>query len=344
LATTPNPAFKRRGTVITTQPVSGVEAPPQQHSPFKIHTRLLMIEKFLDYLKYNRNYSDETIRSYALDLRQFSDFLGKAEKEEKEKLLLTATQLTLRAFVTSLFKQNYGKSTIRRKISTLKSFYKYLVRNSYIDDNPADILIVPKKEKKLPKVLTVDGMFRLLDSVEEEEPKGKFHLAMLELMYSCGLRVSEVRSANIHELDSKKGFIRITGKGNKERMIPVGKKAIKAVQAYLQTEEFAQARSKSDEKPLPLFINAKGKRVSVKYIHSLVKKQSMLSANGTEFSPHSIRHSFATHLLNGGADLRSIQEMLGHSSLSTTQQYTHLNVGKLMEVYDNNHPFNKKKK
>ncbi|MBF0274483.1 MAG: tyrosine recombinase [Nitrospinae bacterium] len=297
-----------------------------------------MIKKFLDHLRFNRNYSEETIRSYSTDLKQLEKFI----KEKSISCFTKADAQNLREFTAFLFKQKYGKTTIRRKISTLKSFYKYLVRNAYISNNPTDTLLIPKKEKKLPNTYTVDGVFRLLDSIDTQTFKGKLHKALLELMYSCGLRVSEVSNAEINGFDFNKGYLRIIGKGNKERMIPVGEKSIQAIRDYLEAPEYLQVRSKVKSRPIPLFINEAGRKVNTKYIYNLVKKQSMLSGNGLELSPHSVRHSFATHLLNNGADLRSIQEMLGHSSLSTTQQYTHLNVNKLMDVYDKAHPFSKK--
>lgn len=261
-------------------------------------------------------------------------YLNPAGGVEIEKV----DRMAIRKYMSFLHRKN-KKSSIARKISTLRSFFKYLIREQVIPSNPAKSVSSPKVEKTLPTTLTVDEAFRLMDSPknipkassEASKQNSVRDRAILELLYSSGLRVSELVGLNLNQLDSDLGIVRVMGKGRKERIVPVGVKAIDALKAYL--EERGE-RTRDD----PVFVNSSGARLTARTVGRLIKKYTRHSGIFRKVSPHSLRHTFATHLLDAGADIREIQEMLGHSSLSTTQRYTHVSMGKLMEVYDKAHP------
>jgi integrase/recombinase XerC len=261
-------------------------------------------------------------------------YLNSAGRVEIEKV----DRMAIRKYMSFLHRKN-KKSSIARKISTLRSFFKYLIREQVISSNPAKSVSSPKVEKTLPTTLTVDEAFRLMESPEGNAEKSSEasrqnsvrDRAILELLYSSGLRVSELVGLNLNQLDSDLGIVRVMGKGRKERIVPVGVKAIDALRVYLE----ARAGRTGED---PLFINLAGGRLTARTVGRLIKKYTRHSGIFRKVSPHSLRHTFATHLLDAGADIREIQEMLGHSSLSTTQRYTHVSMGKLMEVYDKAHP------
>ena len=309
-----------------------------------------LLSSYIDYLQNYRNYSEQTLRNYRNDILQFQHFLqtGLLERAEGCKTTLNeavqATPLDLRSFLANLFKQGYAKTTVRRKASSLSSFFSYLVRTHQRNDNPTDTLVLPKLDKHLPAVFSVDGAERLMNAVEGEGYKAKLERAVLELLYGCGLRVSELCGLDKESVREEEGILRVVGKGRKERIVPLGAKAVSALHEYLNDAGYSERLQKSLEKETPLFFSMRGKRLGSRSAFAIVKRFSISSGNGSEFSPHSLRHSFATHLLSSGADLRSIQEMMGHASLSTTQRYTHLDVGYLMKVYDSSHPFGKRKK
>jgi len=300
-----------------------------------------LIHQFIHYLSVEKNASPHTCRCYRRDLEGFQDFLknsgmvlGPAGKVEIEKV----DRLAIRKYLSFLHRKN-RKSSIARKISTLRSFFKYLVREQVISSNPAKGVSTPKVEKTLPTSLTVDEAFRLMESPKSisrksskgSREKGLRDRAILELLYSSGLRVSELVGLNSSQLDLDLGIVRVMGKGRKERIVPVGGKAIEALGAYLEE----RGGVKGDE---PIFVNSLGGRLTARSVGRLMKRYTRHSGIFRKVSPHSLRHTFATHLLDAGADIREIQEMLGHSSLSTTQRYTHISTGKLMEVYDKAHP------
>ena len=299
------------------------------------------IHQFIHYLSVEKNASPHTCRCYRRDLEGFQDFLknsgmvlSPAGKVEIEK----ADRIDIRKYLSFLHRKN-RKSSIARKISTLRSFYKYLVREQVIPSNPAKSVSTPKIEKTLPTTLTVDEAFRLMESpqtISEKFSKGSMEKglrdrAILELLYSSGLRVSELVGLNSNQLDLDLGIVKVMGKGRKERIVPVGTKATEALGAYLKERRIVE----EDE---PIFVNSLGGRLTARSVGRLMKGYSRRSGIFRKVSPHSLRHTFATHLLDAGADIREIQEMLGHSSLSTTQRYTHISAGKLMEVYDKAHP------
>ena len=299
------------------------------------------IDQFIHYLSIEKNASPHTCRCYRRDLEGFEDFLknsgmdvsstGKVEMEKVDRM-------AIRKYLSFLHRKN-KKSSIARKISTLRSFFKYMVREQVIPSNPAKGVSTPKVEKTLPTTLTVDEAFRLMESPttisekpsEGSKEKGLRDRAILELLYSSGLRVSELVGLNSNQLDLDLGIVRVMGKGRKERIVPVGTKAIKALEAYLEKRGTLEGEE-------PIFVNSVGGRLTARSVGRLMKRYTRHSGIFRKVSPHSLRHTFATHLLDAGADIREIQEMLGHSSLSTTQRYTHVSMGKLMEVYDKAHP------
>ena len=299
------------------------------------------IDQFIHYLSIEKNASPHTCRCYRRDLEGFEDFLknsgmyvsstGKIEMEKVDRM-------AIRKYLSFLHRKN-KKSSIARKISTLRSFFKYMVREQVIPSNPAKGVSTPKVEKTLPTTLTVDEAFRLMESPttisekpsEGSKEKGLRDRAILELLYSSGLRVSELVGLNSNQLDLDLGIVRVMGKGRKERIVPVGVKAIKALEAYLEKRGMLEGEE-------PIFVNFLGGRLTARSVGRLMKRYTRHSGIFGKVSPHSLRHTFATHLLDAGADIREIQEMLGHSSLSTTQRYTHVSMGKLMEVYDKAHP------
>jgi integrase/recombinase XerC len=260
-------------------------------------------------------------------------------------------RLAIRRYLSFLHRKN-KKSSIARKISTLRSFFKYLVREKLATSNPAKSVSTPKVEKPLPTTLTVDEAFRLMetpvgksrndcvgttavpartDTRPRLEKKGLRDRAILELLYSSGIRVGELVGLNLNQLDLDLGIAKVMGKGRKERIVPVGSKAVKALKAYLEKRGTLDGED-------PLFVNSREGRLTARSVGRLIKKYTKRSGIFRRISPHTLRHSFATHLLDAGADIREIQEMLGHASLSTTQRYIHLSLGKLMEVYDKAHP------
>ncbi|MGA2317683.1 MAG: site-specific tyrosine recombinase/integron integrase [Thermodesulfobacteriota bacterium] len=324
-----------------------------------------LIHQFIHYLSVEKNASPHTSRCYRRDLEGFEDFL------KSSGMYLTPTgdveiekvdRIAIRKYLSFLHRKN-KKSSIARKISTLRSFFKYLVREQVIPSNPAKSVSTPKVEKTLPITLSVDEAFRLMESPKSISEKSSSEgsrkkvlrdRAILELLYSSGLRVSELVGLNSNQLDLDLGIVRVMGKGRKERIVPVGGKAIEVLKAYLEERGMlkglwpggrASHRAMRLSEPAagpegdePIFVNSLRGRLTARSVGRLVKKYTRHSGIFRKVSPHSLRHTFATHLLDAGADIREIQEMLGHSSLSTTQRYTHVSMGKLMEVYDKAHP------
>ncbi len=289
------------------------------------------IQQFIHYLSSEKNASPHTCRCYQRDLEEFESFLKKSGtylSPSGDPDMAKVDRIAIRKYLSFLHRRN-KKSSIARKVSALRSFFKYLVREKLVPSNPAKNVSTPKIEKSLPTALTVDEAFRLMESPAE---KSRFRdRAILELLYSSGIRVGELVGLNMNQLDLDLGIVKVMGKGRKERIVPVGMKAVEALKAYL-----TERGDLGDEEPI--FINHRGGRLTARSVGRLVKKYTKRSGIFRKISPHSLRHTFATHLLDAGADIREIQEMLGHVSLSTTQRYTHLSLGKLMEVYDKAHP------
>lgn len=282
------------------------------------------IEQFLNFLKAQRDVSPHTLRAYSRDLREFLRFV---EKEPRR-----IDNLDIRSFLASLHHRKLKKSSISRKLATIRSFFKYLHKEGYVKKNPAKLVASPRVPKNLPRFLTVDEAFSLMEAPRGDTFKATRDRAILELLYSSGIRVSELTSLDIGDLDTKESLMRVKGKGKKERILPIGAKAMEAINNYLP--ERISLRRKSQA----LFLNKRGGRLTERSIRRILVEYSKIVRLKGCPSPHTLRHTFATHLLQGGADLRSIQELLGHSSLSTTQKYTHVDIAHLVEVYDRAHP------
>ena len=284
------------------------------------------INEFTEYLIIDKKYSENTIKSYNNDLKKFNNF----NKKNIEKI----NDNDIKNYIKFLNKENNDTKTISHNISTLRSFYKFLLIEKKVNKNPMEYIELPKTKKSLPKTLSIEEIDKLLD-INLIDAFSYRNKAMLELMYSSGLRVSELVNVNIHDIDTSNCIIRIMGKGSKERIVPLGDYAIKYIEIYIK-----EYREKLIKKEINnyLFLNNHGKKMTRQGFFKILKQIAKEKNIKTEFSPHTLRHSFATHLLNGGADLRSIQEMLGHESISTTQIYTHVSKEKLKENYNNFHP------
>jgi len=305
----------------------------------KVKSFKKLIDSFLDTLVAEKGFSPNTCRAYHHDLTEFHGFVSLEKNREKGVDQIDNVQI--RSYLVYLHKHKNKKSSIARKLSTLRTFFSYLVKHGVILDNPTSNLLTPKQDKTIPAYLPVDDMFRLLDFFQQDSQFGRRNRAMFETMYSTGIRISELSGLNVCDIDFSRHIIRVRGKGNKERLVPVGKKAVTAVQLYRQllVQEKAFCRNKPDlSNNGPLFLNKNGGRLTARSIRRILGKAVQECGLAQPISPHGLRHSFATHMLESGADLRVVQELLGHKSLSTTQKYTHVTIDKLMEIYDKAHP------
>jgi integrase/recombinase XerC len=283
------------------------------------------IEKFIRYLEIEKNYSRHTVLNYRLDLENFKAFLGEKSFEDVD-------YLALRKYLALLKEKNIASRSVSRRLSALRSFFKFLTREGFLKLNPISIVSSPKQEKHLPVFLTEAEVMKLIDAAlpkAEADEAALRDRAILETFYSTGMRISELVSISMSDIDFISGIIKVMGKGKKERIVPIGEHAIKAIRQYLDK------RAKQTD---ALFLNKHGQRITDRGVRGIVAKYIRLASLRQGVSPHTLRHSFATHLLNHGADLRSVQELLGHANLSTTQIYTHLTTEKLKSVYDKAHP------
>jgi len=333
-----------------------------------------LITEFLNYLKFERHFSPHTAKCYSADLTQFCAFLAgdKEGAQSGQSFALTAGALTSRAadsahpagpgtagtavlpqtdtqqklrevepeqvksFLAFLGTQSYSKSTIARKLATLRSFYKFCLRRGYIQAHPLASIRTPKQEKRLPKYLEMEQITKLLSTPDDKTLLGARDRAMLEVLFSTGVRVSELVDLDFADVDFSGQTTRVRGKGKKQRTAPIGQTAIAAIRRYLELRR-ADARSAASDQNA-LFVNKHGQRLSTRSVRRKLDKYLAEAGLDPNISPHTLRHSFATHMLNNGADLRSVQELLGHQSLSTTQIYTHLTTPRLKAVYDDAHP------
>jgi integrase/recombinase XerC len=301
-----------------------------------------LIEQFLEHLRYERNVSAHTLRNYASDLEQFLDYIAPADpKSGKRKTpeIKTIDHLTIREWLAQLHSAQKKKASIARKLAALRTFFQFLVREGLLESNPAKLVSTPRLEKNLPKHLSIEEVIRFIETPDPETDLGKRDRAMLELMYATGIRVAELTTLDLGDIDFRNQLIRVTGKRRKQRIVPFGDPAAKAIRRYLDIRDtflFHAPVSKRDEEAL--FLNYQGTRITTRSVGRMVEKYIRICAGIHRISPHALRHSFATHLLDSGADLRDIQELLGHARLSTTQVYTHVSMEKLIEVYDKAHP------
>lgn len=287
------------------------------------------IDNFMRYLEIEKGVSAHTIRAYRKDLEEFSAYT----KTGPEKM----DMLDVRGFIVEQINKGLSKITISRRLSSIRSFFKFLHREGYIQSNPAKLVSNPKLPKLLPKFLSVDDTFSLIEKPEGIGFMSVRDRSILELLYSSGLRVSELAGLNMEDLNTKESLVKVRGKGKKERIVPIGTKAIDAIKSYLIERMLMKTREEA------VFLNRLGTRLTDRGIRRIVVKYARASAINGQIGPHTLRHSFASHMLQGGADLRVIQELLGHASLSTTQKYTHLDITHLMDVYDKAHPLAKGK-
>lgn len=321
------------------------------------------LEQFINYLRYERHFSPYTARCYGADLRQYAEFLngdapgqqsnpgqqpesdqtGENGNSRLDQRLKSADAMVIRGFLTHLDGFGYSPATTARKIATLRSFYKWLLKRGDAQINPMLLIRTPKQTKRLPKAISVDQVEKLLSAPDNRDTLGARDRAILETLYSTGVRVSELVELNRNDLDHVGQTLNIRGKGKKERIVPLGSHAIAAIRHYLTLLEpdqrFTTLRQQSMSDPaIPLFVNKNGGRLSTRSVRRKLDKYLKGCGLDLTISPHTLRHSFATHLLDNGADLRSVQELLGHQSLSTTQIYTHLSSMRLRTAYDDAHP------
>ena len=299
--------------------------------------------KYLQYLKVERNASSHTITSYQNDLEQLVGFaVTELQIDADELSVQQIDRLLIRLWLGQLSDEGKKRNTIARKVASVRSFFKYLFKRGYIDKNPAHLLVIPKKEQRLPKTVRIDEIDEMMELADLSDPYQVQEKAILELLYSTGIRVSELTGLNVSDINFKQQQITVFGKGSKERMIPLGNKASEALLNHLQNRE-NMFTSKSDlDAKKAFFITHSGKRMYQRKVQRLVKDYFMKVSEVTQKSPHTLRHSFATHMLDAGADIRMIKEFLGHSSLASTQIYTHTSVERLKNVYSQAHPRAKK--
>ena len=325
-----------------------------------------IIRDFLSYLNFEKHFSEHTAKCYNADLVQFGDFVLQRSSKPNEQavyqqnsqntgsggsvasmvaeptiamdqMLMSVDTSMVRAYLGHLNDQNYSKSTIARKLATLRSFYKFLVKRGKLESNPVASVRTPKQDKKLPRFLEYEEVKRLLETPPLNNWLGARDRAILETLYSTGIRVSELVSLNMEDVDFLGEVIHVRGKGKKERIAPISSSALQVIQHYM---EYRNRRAQSSENfdTKVLFVNKHGRRLSTRSVRRKMDKYLKMAGLDPSISPHTLRHSFATHMLNNGADLRSVQELLGHQSLSTTQVYTHITTGKLKDIYDHSHP------
>jgi integrase/recombinase XerC len=298
-----------------------------------------LIARYINYLRYERNASPHTIRNYQSDLEQFHGYLRQALAEEKVDIH-AVDAINIRGFLASLFSGERKKTSIARKLSAVRAFLKFLKREGHIAENPSAGVSTPKLSRTFPRIMTEEELNGFLDRLSETtEVGGPLMLrdrAMIELLYASGLRVSELVGLDVRNLEFGERMVLVRGKGRKERIVPFGSKAAKAIEQYLPLRQKILAEKRKGS--TALFLNAEGGRLTARSVDRLLKKYMRMFGPNVKTSPHSLRHAFASHLLTEGADLRSIQEMLGHKSLSTTQKYTQVSIQQLIDVYDKSHP------
>ncbi len=315
-----------------------------------------LIDSFVDYLAAEKGYSDNTCRAYARDLHDFLNYFttnraivmrspnggselkgSRKDKSPETDDIEKVSALVIRSYLGFLHKQQIKKTSISRKISSIRSFFKYLEKHGVVKENPALNVISPKLEKPIPTYLTVDEVFHLLDSIETKTLAGKRNRAIFELLYSTGIRVSELVGLDVEDVDFERRIVRVRGKGAIERIIPFGEKSRLAICLYRENLQGNRHQAPDIWKG-PLFLNKNGGRLTDRSVARILNDTAVKASLTMPISPHDLRHTFATHMLDAGLDLRMVQEMLGHKSLSTTQKYTHVSIDRLMAAYDSAHP------
>ena len=301
-----------------------------------------LFKQFLDHLRYERNVSTHTLRNYSSDLGQFYEHVAPVDPKtgkRREIGIHDIDHLTIREWLAELHGANKKKTSVARKLASLRTFFQFLVREGITETNPAKIVATPRIERKLPTHLSIEDAIRFIETPDLETDLGKRDRAILEFMYATGIRVGELTKLDIKDIDFQNKLVRVTGKRRKQRVVPFGEPALQALVGYLSVRQnflHNAPHDKRDEQAV--FLNYQGTRITTRSVGRMVDKYIKECADLHDISPHSLRHSFATHLLDSGADLRDIQELLGHARLSTTQIYTHVSMEKILEVYDRAHP------
>ena len=289
------------------------------------------IDQFLTYLEVERNYSRNTVANYRVDLLDFKKFLIRLN--DSQPSIGEIDHLAIRGYLGDLQERQLSRSTVLRKLSTLRSFFRYLARRGYLDTDPTSALATPKVRRKLPEFLELSEVEALLSAPDTKTIVGLRDQAILELLYSTGMRVGELLALNLPDMDRQSALVKVRGKGKKERILPVGRTAMTALDNYL-----ARRYELSSRPSQAIFLSQRGNRPDAKSIRRRIEKYARDADIKKKITPHTLRHTFATHMLNAGADLRSVQELLGHASLSTTQIYTHVTADRLKQVYEKAHP------
>ena len=304
--------------------------PDPSVGPSHVSTLRAQIVRFLESLR-RENVSEHTLRAYASDLEQFAGYLALTGRAVEK--LESIDLLTLRAWLSDLYAQRLSRTSLRRKLAALRSFWRFLVREGVVRANVARLLATPKVLQTVPRVMTPEQTSNLLDASAGHSERTQLprDIAILEVLYGCGMRVSELAGLNLEDIDFTERWLRVRGKGRKERQIPIPAKAASALETYLTARTTVPGET-------AVFLNRRGARLTDRSVRTLVKFYARLVAGDSSVHPHSLRHAYATHLLSDGADLRAIQELLGHASLSTTQKYTKVSLADLMAVYDKSHP------
>ena len=302
-----------------------------------------LLTQFLEHLRYERNVSEHTLRNYAIDLGQFLEHLAPADPatgERREVDVKEIDHITIREWLSELHDAQKKKSSIARKLAALRTFFQFLIREGAVEANPAKLVSTPRLEKKLPNHLSVEDAVRFIETPDANTDLGKRDRAILEMLYGTGVRVSELVKLDLRDIDFRGRTIRVKGKRRKERVVPFGEPALHALMRYLTEVRpaFLNNAPAAERDEAAVFLNYQGTRITTRSVGRMVDKYIKICAGIHDISPHSLRHSFATHLLDSGADLRDLQELLGHARLSTTEIYTHVSMEKLIEVYDKAHP------
>ncbi len=299
------------------------------------------LKEFLQFIRLNRNASEHTARAYASDLSQFLDHVAEATTLPRAKLKPEhLDRLAIRGFMAELHKRGLSRASAARKLAAARTFLRYLRREGLVDDDPGGLVPTPKRDVRMPVHLSEEEMGRLIEAPAHDEPLGRRDRAILELFYASGLRLSELAGLDLDDVNVSQQMVRALGKGRKQRLVPFNQSTASAIRVYLKDRDLlirVWARTR-DKKSDPLFVNHRGGRLTVRSVDRIVRRYALASGVRPGVSPHALRHSFATHLLQRGADLRAIQELLGHARLSTTQRYTHVNAAQLLDVYKKSHP------
>jgi tyrosine recombinase XerC len=297
------------------------------------------IEKYLSYLSIERNYSKHTITSYRNDLSQLLEFVAEEHNTTPEDVdLQNLNRLTIRLWMGKLSEDGISRNSIARKVAAVRSFFKYCYKRGHVQKNPAHLLIVPKKEKKLPVTISQTDIEQMMDLASDQSAEGHQERAILELFYSTGIRLSELVNLNVNDVDVRKSQVTVMGKGNKQRVIPIGKQAIDAYKNHIKTRPKLLTNGSENDDKKALFIASRGGRIYPRKVQRIIEEYLTKASEVTQKSPHTLRHSFATHMLDAGADIRMIKEFLGHSDLNSTQIYTHTSMERLQKVYSKAHP------